>query len=345
MDKNYIKGMNQDELRTLCAESGESKFRAEQLFEWMYRHGVLSFESMSNIKQSFREYLDKNYILNTLELEKKSISKNDKSIKILFKTYDGYFIETVSMVDNDRHTVCISSQVGCALDCDFCATGKLGLKRNLVTGEIVDQLIFVRNEIKTPITNVVFMGMGEPFHNYKNVLDAADIFHSHKGFNLASTRITISTVGLLPQINQFIKEKRKYKLAISLNASNDKTRTEIMPINKKWGIQEIVKSGEEYSKQKKRLIMFEYVLLKGINDSEEDAHELANLLNGIPCKINLIPYNEISGQYQRPDESTIIKFSQILYNKKNKYIVLVRWSKGQDIDAGCGQLAGKSKIA
>ena len=144
--------MNQDELRTLCAESGESKFRAEQLFEWMYRHGVLSFESMSNIKQSFREYLDKNYILNTLDLEKKSISKNDKSIKILFKTYDGYFIETVSMIDNDRHTVCISSQVGCALDCDFCATGKLGLKRNLITGEIVDQLIFVRNEIKTPIT-------------------------------------------------------------------------------------------------------------------------------------------------------------------------------------------------
>ena len=330
--------MNQEELQTLCVDAGESKFRGGQLFEWMYRHGISSFDSMSNVKKSFREHLKKNCIIQTLQVEKNIPSQKEESVKFLFRTEEDQFIETVSMVDGNRHTVCISSQVGCALDCSFCATGQMGLQRNLSTGEIVDQLIYVRESIDQPITNVVFMGMGEPFHNYDNVLNASDIFHSPKGFNLASTRITISTVGLLPKINQFIKEKRRYKLAISLNASNDKVRTEIMPINKKWSIVDLVNAGKEYSNQKKRLVMFEYVLLKGINDSEEDALELARLLQGIPCKINLIPYNEIEGKYQRPDESTITKFSEILHN----YRVLVRWSKGQDIAAGCGQLAGQN---
>ena len=335
--------MNHEELQTLCIKAGESKFRGGQLFEWLYRHGISSFDSMLNINKSFREHLNEHFILHTLTVENSLLSEEDKSVKILFRTRDDHFIETVSMVENNRHTVCLSSQVGCVLDCHFCATGELGLKRNLSTGEIVDQLIYVRENTDQPITNVVFMGMGEPFHNYDNVLNASDIFHSPKGFNLASTRITISTAGLLPQINKFIKEKRRYKLAISLNASNDKVRTEIMPINKKWSINDLIKSGKEYSNQKKRLIMFEYVLLKGINDSEEDALELARLLQGIPCKINLIPYNEIEGKYQRPDETTITNFSEILHNYRDEYRVLVRWSKGQDIAAGCGQLAGQKK--
>ena len=335
--------MSHEELQTLCIKAGESKFRGGQLFEWMYRHGIYSFDSMLNINKSFREHLNEHFILHTLTVENSLPSKEDKSVKILFRTQDDHFIETVSMAENNRHTVCLSSQAGCVLDCHFCATGKLGLKRNLSTGEIVDQLIYVRENTDQPITNVVFMGMGEPFHNYDNVLNASDIFHSPKGFNLASTRITISTAGLLPQINKYIKEKRRYKLAISLNASNDKVRTKIMPINKKWSINDLIKSGKEYSNQKKRLIMFEYVLLKGINDSEEDALELARLLQGIPCKINLIPYNEIEGKYQRPDEATITKFSEILHNYRDEYRVLVRWSKGQDIAAGCGQLAGQKK--
>ena len=335
--------MNHEELQTLCIKAGESKFRGGQLFEWLYRHGISSFDSMSNINKSFIEHLNEHFIIHTLRVENTLSSKEDKSVKIIFRTRDDHFIETVSMVENNRHTVCLSSQAGCVLDCHFCATGELGLKRNLSTGEIVDQLIYVRENTDQPITNVVFMGMGEPFHNYDNVLNASDIFHSPKGFNLASTRITISTAGLLPQINKFIKEKRRYKLAISLNASNDKVRTEIMPINKKWSINDLIKSGKEYSNQKKRLIMFEYVLLKGINDSEEDALELARLLQGIPCKINLIPYNEIEGKYQRPDETTITKFSEILHNYRDEYRVLVRWSKGQDIAAGCGQLAGQKK--
>ena len=332
--------MNQAELQSWCVEAGESRFRGVQLFEWMYHHGSTSFASMLNVKKSFREHLEKNCIIQTLQMEKNIPSQKEESVKILFRTEDDQFIETVSMIDGNRHTVCISSQVGCALDCSFCATGQMGLQRNLSTGEIVDQLIFVRENIKQPVTNVVFMGMGEPFHNYENVLNAADIFHSPKGFNLASTRITISTVGLLPQIKQFIKEGRRYKLAISLNAANDDVRSSIMPVNKKWSIAELVKAGKEYSNQKKRLVMFEYVLLKGINDSENNALQLAQLLKGIPCKLNLIPYNETDGIYQRPDEATIARFSEILHENRNEYRVLIRWSKGQDIYAGCGQLAG-----
>ena len=333
--------MNQAELQSWCVEAGESRFRGVQLFEWMYRHGRTSFASMSNVKKSFREHLEKNCIIQTLQVEKNIPSQKEESVKILFRTEDEQFIETVSMVDGNRHTVCISSQVGCALDCSFCATGQMGLQRNLSTGEIVDQLIFVRENIKQPVTNVVFMGMGEPFHNYENVLKAADIFHSPKGFNLASTRITISTVGLLPQIKQFINEQRRYKLAISLNAADDEVRSSIMPVNKKWPITELVKAGKEYSNQKKRLVMFEYVLLKGINDSENDAQRLAQLLKGVSCKINLIPYNETDGTYHRPDEAVISRFSEILHQNRDEYRVLVRWSKGQDIKAGCGQLAGQ----
>jgi 23S rRNA (adenine2503-C2)-methyltransferase len=218
----------------------------------------------------------------------------------------------------------------------------MGLARNLNTGEIVDQLIFVRENIQQSITNVVFMGMGEPFHNYDSVLNAADIFHSPKGFNLAATRITISTVGLLPQIKKYIEEKRRYKLAISLNAAFDDVRSNIMPVNKKWPIADLVQAGREYSNQKKQQVMFEYVLLEGINDSEKDARELARLLKGVPCKINLIPYNETDGQYRRPEEQTIVRFSEILHKNRDEYRVLVRWSKGQDIAAGCGQLANQN---
>jgi 23S rRNA (adenine2503-C2)-methyltransferase len=332
--------MNLAELQALCLEAGESRFRGEQLFEWLYRHGISSFSSMLNVNKSFRIYLEKNYILQTLDVETQKVSQQDQSIKILFKTRDGEFIETVSMVEGGRHTVCISSQAGCALDCSFCATASLGLKRNLTTGEIIDQLIYVRGNVDQPITNVVFMGMGEPFHNYDSVLNSADIFHSPKGFNLGSTRITISTAGLLPQIHRFINENRRYKLAISLNAANDKVRNEIMPINKKWNIKELIQAGREYSSQKKRHIMFEYVLLKGLNDSQSDALELSRLLKGIPCKLNIIPYNETDGKYQRPDDDSIMRFSRILHENRDGCRVLIRWSKGQDIDAGCGQLVG-----
>ena len=342
MSKTNIKGMTQEELISWCQKMGESKYSGIQLYEWMYKHGIKSFNEISNINKEFKDYLNKNCILNTLTLNNLESSKIDNTTKFLFKTIDNKFIETVSMIDGRRRTICISSQVGCALKCSFCETGKIGLKRNLSVGEIVDQLIFTRDYQSKLITNIVFMGMGEPFQNYNNVINAADIFHSERGFNLASRRITISTAGVLPKIKQFIKEKKKYKLAISLNASEDMIRDEIMPINKKWSISELISEGKKYSNMKKREIMFEYVLLKGINDSTKDAYLLANLLKGVSCKLNIIPYNETCDIYKRSTNKSIEEFSDILFKYRNGYKVFIRWSKGQDINAGCGQLAGKN---
>ena len=207
--------MSLNDLNSWCDQLGESKYRGRQLFEWIYRHGIRSFDNISNINKVFKKYLNENCTLQTIEVYKLFPSKIDLTTKILFKTTDNQFIETVSMIVENRHTICISSQIGCSLDCSFCETGKMGLKRNLSSGEIIDQLMFVREYEKKPITNVVFMGMGEPFYNYNNVIKAADIFHSPIGFNLASSRITISTAGVLPKIKLFIKEEKKYKLAIS----------------------------------------------------------------------------------------------------------------------------------
>ena len=327
------------ELIAWCEELGESNFRGKQLFEWMYRQGSMSFEKMTNISKTFRSYLISNCIVRTLSIEKSLTSNLDQSVKFLFRTEDDHFIESVSMIDGNRHTICISSQIGCALDCSFCETGKMGLNRNLSTGEIVDQLLFIKELISKPITNVVFMGMGEPFHNYDNVINACNIFHSPFGCNLSASRITISTAGMLPQIKKFIKEKNKYKLAISLNASTDLIRNKIMPINKKWSIEELINAGKQFSKLKNRQVMFEYVLLKGINDSIDDAYSLSNLLKGISCKLNIIPYNETGSEFQRTEIKKIEAFTKILYDNRDGYRILIRWSKGQDIAAGCGQLA------
>ena len=341
-EQSTLKGMSFADLQSWCVDRGESPFRGIQLFEWMYRHGVTNPESMSNINKSFREYLFQNCLFETLSIEKISFSEIDLTQKFLFKTPDDLFIESVSIVDGSRHTVCLSTQVGCNVNCHFCATGLMGLSRNLTTGEMVDQLLYVKRSTDFPITNIVFMGMGEPFLNYENVIEAADIFHHQKGFDLSSNRITISTAGILPRILQFIREKRKFKIAISLNAADDFTRSKLMPVNKKWNIAKLIDAGKEYSKMPRRQVMFEYVLLKNVNDSEADACKLAKLLKGIECKINLIPYNSSGGFYDRPDESAVNQFSKILSDNRDTYRVLVRWSKGEDIDAACGQLATKN---
>ena len=202
------------------------------------------------------------------------------------------------MIENDKHTICLSSQVGCSVDCDFCATGKMGFKSSLSAGEILDQLIYIKKNMKQPITNIVFMGMGEPFLNYKNVIKSADIMNDSLGLNFGSNRITISTAGILPKINQFINEIKKYNLAISLNASNDKVRDKIMPINKKWPITDLVKVSKVYNKNKRSRITFEYVLIDSVNDSTNDAIQLCDLLKNTQCKLNIIPFNYIGNQYK-----------------------------------------------
>lgn len=337
MNKSIIVGKNISELSAICIENKFPKFHGEQLYKWLYQKSVNDIAKMSNIPDSLKIIINKKYKLNPLKIEKKLKSKNEDTIKYLFETNDHKLIESVSMIDSGRHTLCISSQIGCSVDCDFCATGKMGIIRNLNCGEIIQQLISISAERKQKITNIVFMGMGEPFLNYANVIKACKIINDPSGFNLSSKRITISTSGILPIMKQFILEKHKYKLAISLNASNNSDRDKLIPINKKWPIEDILDTIKDYKYQKYRPIMFEYVLINGVNDSIENAIELSNLLKKIHCKINIIPYNETEKNYKR--SKNIEKFVTKLKEIKSNYRVLIRWSKGQDIDAACGQLA------
>ena len=337
MNKSIIVGKNISELSAICIENKFPKFHGEQLYKWFYQKSINDITKMSNIPDSLKTIIDQKYKLNPLKIEKKLKSKNENTIKYLFKTNDNKLIESVSMIDNKRHTLCISSQIGCSVDCDFCATGKMGIIRNLNCGEIIQQLISISAERKQKITNIVFMGMGEPFLNYTNVIKACKIINDPSGFNLSSKRITISTSGILPIMKQFILEKHKYKLAISLNASNNSDRDKLIPINKKWPIEDILDTIKDYKYQKYRPIMFEYVLINGVNDSIENAIELSNLLKKIHCKINIIPYNETEKNYKR--SKNIEKFVTKLNEIQSNYRVLIRWSKGQDIDAACGQLA------
>lgn len=339
MRQKQIKGLNLEELTSLCNEQGFSSFRAKQIYHWMYRHGVMDIALMNNIPDDVKKFIEDNYTLKTLEIERIQDSNVEDTKKILFKTVDGMFIESVSMIDKTLHTVCISSQVGCNVDCKFCATGIMGFKRNLSCGEIIDQIIEITHMREQPITNIVYMGMGEPFLNYNEVIKSAEILHSPHGMNLGRNRITISTSGIVSKIKKYIDEKQPYKLAVSLNATDDTTREKIIPINKKWNIEMIINELARYPSDKKNMVMLEYVLLKGINDSIEDAQKLSSYGNKLHCKINVIPFNDIGNEYSRPDEETINQFISILHKNQKYYQTLVRWSKGIDIDAACGQLS------
>ena len=335
--------MNEPELRAYCKNLDFPEFHGEQIYRWMYNKNSTNTKDMKNIPKNLSSNIDKECVIDTLGIKRKAISKIDKTTKYLLETIDNNYIESVSMIDDNRHTVCLSSQIGCNVDCDFCATGKMGIIRNLKTGEIIDQLIIIQNNSNIPITNIVFMGMGEPFLNYSNVIKACKIFCDTKAFNFGYKRITISTSGILPKIEKYINEKEKYKLAISLNASNNKIRDKIIPINKKWNIEMILDSLKKYRYAKYTPIMFEYIMLKDLNDSEEHANELANLLNNSEYKINLIPFNAVGDKYLRSTKEQINLFANILNKKAPKLRVLVRWSKGEDIDAACGQLATKNE--
>ena len=334
-------GKNLKELETLCEINNLPKFHGMQLFRWLYNKSNLNIEGMSNIPEKLKIIIHNNYRFTSLKIEKKLSSNEDDTIKYLFRTIDSKLIESVSMVENSRHTLCISSQIGCSVDCSFCATGKMGIIRNLDTGEIIEQIIIISKDRRIPITNIVFMGMGEPFLNYNNVIKACDIFNSPSGFNLASKRITISTSGILPKIEKYITEKQKYKLAISLNASNNKTRNQLIPINRKWPIEDILNVIKNYQFNKYQPIMFEYVLIKGINDSKENAKELADLLAQVSCKINIIPYNVTVNDYKRSENIEL--FINTLNSHKGNFRVLIRKNKGQDISAACGQLVTENE--
>ena len=342
MKKSLI-GKNLDEFSDLCLELGVKNFRSKQLFNWMYRNEVSDLTELKNLPKSLIGDLKRGHCIHPLELINSTNSSSEKTNKFLFKTQSGALIESVLMNEKNRVTLCISTQVGCALDCKFCATAKMGFKENLSVGEILDQYLLARQKINKPITNIVFMGMGEPFLNYKNVIKAAKLLNDPNGINMGSKRITISTAGVISKIEEFTKSKEKFKLAISLNGTTNEQRTSIMPINIKNSLDELLNVARKYTETLNRWLTFEYVLLKEINDSVEDAKRLLSMLSGMKkCKLNIIPYNETDGEFRRPDKDQIENF--VIALRPAKFPITVRWSKGTDIDAGCGQLATRNQV-
>lgn len=323
---------------------GDKPFRARQLYRWMHQRGVTDFEEMTDLGKPLRAKLRQLSTLATVEkdLEQRSV---DGTIKYRWRTHDGKFIESVYMPSRERKTLCISTQVGCAMGCTFCATATLGLVRNLTPAEIVGQVHQVNRELhlaeKTPtprpISNLVFMGMGEPLHNFENIKTALQILQSEDGPNFSSRHITVSTVGLVPMIARFGAETT-VKLAISLNASNDETRSKIMPVNNKWKIAELLEACRQFPLRQGRRITFEYVLMEGVNDSDQNAHELVALLQGLPAKVNLIQYNENPGLgFFSTQDTRAHHFQRVLL--AGDVPAFVRENRGRDIAAACGQLA------
>ncbi len=335
-NKSPLVGMNLNELTSVITDLNEQKYRAEQLFNWIYKRNVLSFTEMENLPKQLKLNIADNYVLNPLKILKVTGAKLVKTRKFLLECQDGEKIETVLMKEQKRITICLSSQVGCALGCEFCATGTMGIIRNLTVGEIVAQYLLLLKESEKPITNAVFMGMGEPFLNYDNVMKAADLLNNPAGINLGARHIIISTAGIIPQIRQFADGKQRYKLAISLNCTTQEQRLETMPIAKKYPIDELLESVEYYYNATRDLVTFEYVLLSDINDSVLDAERLIDLISNLPCKLNVIPYNEIGGKLNRPSDEKIQDFLGNFLDVP--FTVTTRWSKGADINAGCGQL-------
>jgi 23S rRNA (adenine2503-C2)-methyltransferase len=332
--KINLKGLWIDDLEKMLGDIGEKRYRARQLASWIYAKGATDFSQMTELSKDLRKKLDDMATIENIHLSKRQISQKDISEKFLFELSDGEKIETVLMWEGDRVTVCLSTQVGCPLGCTFCATGKMSYKRNLTAGEIVDQMVML-NESR--ITHAVLMGMGEPLLNYDPVLKAIRIISNEMGFSLAAKRITLSTAGIPEMIRKLAEENIKLRLAISLNAATDAKRSQIMPINKKHPLKDLLPAVKVFTKKTKRRITFEYVLINDFNDSEEDALALSKLVQGVDCKINLIPYNQVPDlPFSRPTDEKIMAFRDYLYPRCPT--ITLRLSKGEDILAACGQL-------
>ncbi len=340
MQKVNLKGLQLQELRDFAVSIDEKPFRGDQVFDWLYNKGVNSFDEMTNLAKNLRDKLHECAQIEKLKLVTQQQSVKDQSIKYLFQLEDDNQIESVLMFENNRVTLCISTQVGCALDCKFCATGMMGLQRHLKPGEIVDQVFTAQKLSGKKITNVVCMGMGEPFHNYDNLMKGCELLSDELGPNLAKRHIVVSTSGLIPKIYRFADENHKYRLAISLNATTDEIRSRLMPLNKKWPISDLIDAAAYYTRKSDQRVTIEYVLMDGLTDSVEDAKRLTNIVKGLFCKINLIPYNATFGEFRRPEERRIRRFYEQM--RDLDVPVTIRWSKGDDIDAGCGQLAAKN---
>jgi 23S rRNA (adenine2503-C2)-methyltransferase len=345
MTKQDIRSLSMDELRALFVERGEPAFRAKQVHEWLWKKSAHTFEAMTNLSQGTRQFLSDNFEIRAIIADKVQNSA-DGTIKTRFRLHDDHKIESVLIpvpADN-RFTVCVSSQVGCSLTCKFCATGQMKRVRNLEAAEIYDQYALVNQQSLEkyghPLTNVVFMGMGEPLLAYKNVMQSIEKLTSPEGLNISPKRITVSTAGIAKMIRQLADDNVQFNLALSLHAADDTKRNEIMPINEQNNLAVLMDAIEYFYKKTQGKISYEYIAFQNFNDGREDAHNLVKLCKRFPVKVNIIEYNPIEGfDFVKADESKIDIFAQIL--RRNNVMVTVRKSRGKDIDAACGQLANK----
>ena len=341
-EKIDLKNLSPSDLNEFLRSFGKERYRSIQILRWLYQKGVPSFDEMTNLSKRFRQELSQVSFFSTLHPLRVEQAM-DRTRKFLFRLEDGNRIESVLIPDKARLTLCLSTQVGCAFGCRFCLTGKIGWKRDLMVSEILNQILAVRKMVPetSSITNIVLMGMGEPLANYENTLKAIELMAHPDAFKFSSRRITLSTVGLVPELERLSKEKPLFRLAISLNASSEEGRSLLMPVNHRYPLKKVLEVCRKFPLRRRARITFEYVLLEGINDSSEDAKRLLKILRGIPSKVNLIPLNEAPEiPFKKPAEEKIKQFQDILM--EGGITAIVRASKGREISAACGQLQAKS---
>ncbi len=343
-EKKDIRALSKEQLRDFFVSNGDKAFRGNQIYEWLWSKSAHSFESMTNVSKETRSMLEANFVINHVKVDTMQRSE-DGTVKNAVRLHDDLIVESVLIPTKTRTTACVSSQVGCSLDCNFCATARLKRMRNLTPGEIYDQVVAIDNESKLyydrPLSNIVFMGMGEPLMNYPNVMKAIDMITSNEGLGMSPKRITVSTSGVSKMIKKMADDEVKFNLAVSLHSAIEATRNEIMPFTKNFPLTELREALEYWYAKTKSKITYEYVVWKDINDNKVSIDALVKFCKYVPCKVNLIEYNAIDdGDFQQASEQAIKEYITAL--EKNNIIVKVRKSRGKDIDAACGQLANKS---
>jgi 23S rRNA (adenine2503-C2)-methyltransferase len=335
-----IKSLSYDELFSETQKLNLPKFRAGQIYKWLHQNGVRSFDEMTNLSKDLRQTLANSYFIPNLTIEDKYVSKIDETVKYLFKLYDGEYVEAVIMKYKYGYTICVSSQVGCKMGCKFCASTLAGFKRNLLPSEMESQLHLAQQDLGIRISHIVLMGIGEPLDNYDNVIKFLRTVNNENGLNISLRDVTISTCGIVPRIYDLINENMPVTLTLSLHAPNDELRSSMMPVNDKWGVDEVISACKEYANKTKRRVSFEYTLINGKNDTPQCARQLASKLRGFIAHVNLIPVNDVEERGNvRSSDSAIIKFQDVL--KSLGINATIRRTLGKDINASCGQLRRK----
>ncbi|MDO3695829.1 23S rRNA (adenine(2503)-C(2))-methyltransferase RlmN [Wenyingzhuangia sp. chi5] len=344
MSKKDIRALTKDQLRDFFVSQGDKAFRGNQVYEWLWSKSAHNFEDMTNLSKQTREQLEENFVINHIKVDNMQRSK-DGTVKNAVKLHDGLVVESVLIPTDSRTTACVSSQVGCSLDCEFCATARLKRMRNLNADEIYDQVAAINQEslhyYNHKLSNIVYMGMGEPLMNYNNVMKSIEMITSEEGLGMSPKRITVSTSGLPKMIKKLADDEVKFNLAVSLHSAIEETRNKIMPFSKNFPLTDLRESLEYWYAKTQSRITYEYVVWRDINDKQEDINALIKFCSYVPCKVNLIEYNPIDdGKYQQASNKAIDDYVYSL--EKNGIVVNVRRSRGKDIDAACGQLANKS---